>query len=86
MDQHCEMILEEYRQKYHLYEKLDRIVLAELNRVVESFKTIVESVGSRIKTEESLAGKLELKGYKYHESKRTKSHVAIKLNGCFRRA
>ena len=52
MDQHCEMILDEYRKKYHLYEKLDRIVLAELNRVVESFKTIVESVGSRIKTEE----------------------------------
>ena len=65
MDQHCEMILDEYRKKYHLYEKLDRIVLAELNRVVESFKTIVESVGSRIKTEESLTGKLELKGYKY---------------------
>ncbi len=65
MDQHCEMILREYKEKYHLYEKLNRIVLAELNRVVESFKTIVESVESRIKAEDSLAGKLELKGYKY---------------------
>ena len=65
MDLHCEMILEQYKQKKPLFIKIKDIALQELNKYVKEFGTIVNSVEGRVKEEKSLAGKLELKGYKY---------------------
>ena len=65
MDQHCEMILEEYDSKRYIYERIQRIVVKELHQYVDDFKTIVNSIEARIKERNSLIGKLELKGYKY---------------------
>ena len=65
MDLHCEMILEQYKQKKPLFIKVKDIALQELNKYVKEFGTIVNSVEGRVKEEKSLAGKLELKGYKY---------------------
>lgn len=66
MDLHAEMLLEQYKQKLNIYEKMKEIVLNELKKYVNEFGIIVNCVEGRIKTEKSLAGKLELKGYKYH--------------------
>ena len=66
LDMHCEMILDEYRKKQPVFEKLRSIVTEQLQQSLDENNIIVAGVDSRIKTEESLTGKLELKGYKYH--------------------
>lgn len=66
MDPHTEMILEEYDQQLPLFRRLERIVQITLQDILGSNGLMVTAVNTRIKTRESLAGKLELKGYKYH--------------------
>ncbi|MCR4879765.1 MAG: (p)ppGpp synthetase [Bacilli bacterium] len=65
MDLHAEMLLEEYKENLETFEIIKKIVLEQLNMYVKNFGSIVNSVEARIKTEKSLAGKLELKGDKY---------------------
>ena len=60
------MILEEYDQQLPLFRRLERIVQITLQDILDSNGLMVTAVNTRIKTRESLAGKLELKGYKYH--------------------
>ena len=60
------MILEEYDQQLPLFQRLERIVQITLQDILDSNGLMVTAVNTRIKTRESLAGKLELKGYKYH--------------------
>lgn len=66
LDMHCEMILDEYRKKQPVFEKLHSIVMERLQQSLDENNIIVAGIDSRIKTEQSLTGKLELKGYKYH--------------------
>ncbi len=66
LDMHCEMILDEYRENLPLFEKLRSMAMEKLQQCFDENKIVVASLDSRIKTEESLTGKLELKGYKYH--------------------
>ena len=40
MDQHCEMILDEYRKKYHLYEKLDMAGNLYVNGTISNPKEV----------------------------------------------
>ncbi len=65
MDLHCEMILEQYRQKLPIFEKVKEVALAELKKYVNEFGTLINCIEGRVKAEKSLMGKLELKGYKY---------------------
>ena len=65
MDLHCEMILDEYRSALPLFEKMQKEVTQQLRDALARNGLIVTAVESRIKTEESLAGKLALKGAKY---------------------
>lgn len=66
LDVHSEMILEEYHAKLPVFEKLQSVVLEKLRRCLDENNIIVSGLEARVKTEKSLAGKLELKGYKYH--------------------
>lgn len=66
LDMHCEMILDKYRKKLPVFEKLRSIVTERLQQYLDENHIIVAGIDSRIKTEQSLTGKLELKGYKYH--------------------
>jgi ppGpp synthetase/RelA/SpoT-type nucleotidyltranferase len=66
LDIHSEMILEEYRAKLPVFERLKTVVKELLQRCLDENNIIVSGLEARIKTERSLAGKLELKGYKYH--------------------
>lgn len=66
LDFHCEMILDEYREKLPVFKQLQTVVEEKLRNCLEENHIIVSGLESRIKTEASLAGKLELKGQKYH--------------------
>ncbi len=66
LDMHCEMILDEYREKLPIYEKMKTVVLNLLRTYLDEKNIIVSGLEARVKSEKSLVGKLELKGYKYH--------------------
>lgn len=65
MDLHTEMLLEEYRGAIPVFEKMEAEVIGTLREALQRNGLIVMAIESRIKTEESLAGKLALKGSKY---------------------
>jgi len=65
LDLHCQMILEEYEENSPLYSQLLSIVEDIIKGQLSANGILVTGVEGRIKTEESLAGKLELKGGKY---------------------
>ncbi len=65
MDLHCEMILEEYREAKPILERMLVEIPALLRETLAKNGILVTAVDARIKTEESLKGKLELKGNKY---------------------
>ena len=65
LDLHGEMLLEEYRTLLPLFEKLQSVVMDQLGNMVRQNGIELNSMESRIKGEQSLAGKLERKGSKY---------------------
>ena len=65
LDLHTEMILDEYRANIPVYEKLSTLALERLQQCLDENHLRVAGLESRIKAEESLTNKLELKGYKY---------------------
>ena len=65
MDLHCEMILEEYREQLPVFEKMQAEVLRVLREALDRSGLIVTAIEARIKTEQSLSGKLAMKGHKY---------------------
>ena len=65
MDLHCEMLLEDYQAALPELERLKEEVLRTLREALDRNGLIVTAVEGRVKTRESLAGKLELKGAKY---------------------
>ncbi len=65
LDLHCQMILEEYRDTLPELESMRVQVLDTLREALERNGLVVTAIETRIKTEESLAGKLALKGAKY---------------------
>lgn len=66
LDMHCEMILDEYRDRLPILDKMREVVLGILQRTLKENNMVVTAIEGRVKTEKSLAGKLELKGSKYH--------------------
>ncbi|MCQ2066098.1 MAG: hypothetical protein MJY65_00375 [Bacteroidaceae bacterium] len=65
LDLHCTMILEEYREMWSVFQKIKDLVISTLKKSLAENGIFVTAVEGRVKTEESLAGKLELKGQKY---------------------
>lgn len=65
LDLHCTMILEEYREMLPVVNRLKDVVLNKLHESLTKNKILVTAVEGRVKTEESLAGKLAKKGSKY---------------------
>lgn len=66
LDLHCQMILDEYREYLPEGEETKDIVLDKIRQALKDNNLLVAAVEGRVKTEGSLAGKLELKGQKYH--------------------
>ena len=67
MNRHTETLLEEYRQKHTFYEQLEEIVSRLLREELDKSGIMIFQLSGRLKTEKSLAGKLEKKGDKYAE-------------------
>lgn len=67
LDFHCQEIIEQYQNMLKVYQKLAEVVPEIINNFFSEAGLLVASVEKRIKTEESLAGKLELKGAKYRD-------------------
>ena len=65
LDLHCQMILEEYREALPVLEEMKAKVLQMLREALERNNIIVTAIEARVKTENSLAGKLALKAQKY---------------------
>ena len=65
MDLHCQAILQEYRQNLPLLNQTADSVRASLKKALDDAGLIIAALECRVKTEHSLAGKLELKGSKY---------------------
>jgi len=65
LDMHCTMILEEYREFLPVFEKMRDVVREQLAKRIEENSLYVNAIEARVKTEQSLVGKLELKGSKY---------------------
>jgi len=65
LDLHCEMLLEEYRSQLPLFKELQQVVNQKMSDLIKQSGVEVNSIETRIKTEASLAGKLERKGHKY---------------------
>ena len=65
LDLHCEMIMDEYRKALPTLEAMQKEVLALLREALDRNGLLVTAIESRIKSEESMAGKLALKGAKY---------------------
>ena len=65
MDLHCQAILQEYRDNLPLLNKTADEVRASLRKAMDDAGLIIAALECRVKTEHSLAGKLELKGSKY---------------------
>ena len=65
LDAHCQAILDEYRSNLPLFVQKEAEIVASLKDAFDQMGLLVAAVESRVKTESSLAGKLELKGGKY---------------------
>ena len=65
LDLHSQLILDEYRERLPQMEQLKEEVLRMLREAVNRNGLVVTAIEARVKTEESLAGKLALKGQKY---------------------
>ena len=65
MDTHSQELLEQYRSLLPVYSEMAEIIPEKLKGFFAEAGLIVAAVEHRVKTEESLAGKLQLKGGKY---------------------
>ena len=79
LDLHGQMLMEDYREALPTLERLKEQVLTMLRETLDRNGIIVTAVEARVKTEESLAGKLALKGGKYQELKDVTDLVGARI-------
>ncbi len=65
MDAHSESILQEFKENEKTFKKLKEVVVNLITQAIAKKGMYVTGIEARVKTEKSLAGKLELKGMKY---------------------
>ena len=65
LDLHCTMMMEDYRAIRPALQRLEKWAYKRIKDAIDKAGLMVTACESRVKTEESLAGKLELKGSKY---------------------
>ena len=65
LNPHGEALLQQYREQVPVLEQLSKIVYDQLRQVLHEQSVELSAIEYRVKTEHSLAGKLERKGDKY---------------------
>ena len=66
LDFHGEALMEQYRERLPLYQRLAVLADEAVRKALKEQHVTVAVMEHRVKAENSLAGKLELKGAKYH--------------------
>ena len=66
LDLHGQKLMEQYHERQAVYQRLAQVAEETLRRALKKQHVAVIALEHRVKTESSLAGKLELKGAKYH--------------------
>ncbi|MBP5676626.1 MAG: hypothetical protein J6W94_06420 [Bacteroidales bacterium] len=67
LDPHSEELLQQYRELLPVYTKMAEVIPERLRGFFEEAGFLVAAIERRVKTEESLAGKLQKKGGKYKD-------------------
>lgn len=65
MNEHNSTLMKEYQDNYAQYEALEKIAYGQLHNALKDSGVMVFQTSNRLKTQKSLAGKLEKKGDKY---------------------
>lgn len=65
LDMHGQMLMEQYHERLPIYQRMAQLAEETLRRALNEQHVMVTTIESRVKSEKSLAGKLELKGAKY---------------------
>lgn len=65
LDMHGQALLDEFIEKRPMFEFMQDLVLEKIRSLLKENNLLVTAVEGRVKDVNSLAGKLELKGYKY---------------------
>ncbi|MBR4898999.1 MAG: hypothetical protein IKZ48_09465 [Prevotella sp.] len=76
---HSEMLMEQYREHYPQFCQLSQQVYDQLCKVFREQGIELNSIEHRVKTEASLAGKLERKGDKYHTLEDVTDLVGLRI-------
>lgn len=79
LDPHCQAILQEYREQLPRFQKAAMEIYVQLKKVLDAAGIVVASIEYRVKSEQSLAGKLELKGAKYASLKDITDIVGLRV-------
>ena len=79
LDPHCQSILQEYREQLPRFQKAAMEIYVQLKKVLDAACIVVASIEYRVKSEQSLAGKLELKGAKYASLKDITDIVGLRV-------
>jgi ppGpp synthetase/RelA/SpoT-type nucleotidyltranferase len=78
-DSHTQELLTQYRQLLPIYEQMAEMIPEKLQEIFAEAGIIVAAVEHRVKKEDSLAGKLRLKGNKYHSIHDVTDVVGIRV-------
>ena len=78
-DSHTQELLTQYRQLLPIYEQMAEMIPEKLQEIFAEAGIIVAAVEHRVKKEDSLAGKLQLKGNKYQSIHDVTDVVGIRV-------
>ena len=79
LDAHCSSILQEYKDNLPLFREVSEQVYNNLKKTLADAGLILAAIEYRVKTEDSLAGKLELKGSKYASLKDITDIIGLRV-------
>lgn len=79
LDAHCSSILQEYKDNLPLFREASEQVYNNLKKTLSDAGLILAAIECRVKTEDSLAGKLELKGSKYASLKDITDIIGLRV-------
>ncbi|MBP5549465.1 MAG: hypothetical protein J6X63_03160 [Bacteroidales bacterium] len=79
LDAHCSSILQEYKDNLPLFREVSEQVYNNLKKTLSDAGLILAAIEYRVKTEDSLAGKLEMKGSKYASLKDITDIIGLRV-------
>lgn len=79
LDLHCQMMFEEYVTLKPLFDKMLTVILKRIKTIFKERGLNVTAVDGRVKTADSLAGKLIRKGQKYNDINDITDNIGVRI-------